>query len=177
MACGDRYRSLVRTAGGGTLDDLGCTLGMCGPDDFSQWRDTADQWHRHVESAWSAMQAAADKSSKAAPPDELYAELLSYQNEWRALPDGLLTAVFETGELGSSNFFVEKLRSNVVRATCLRERLEDETRRLGGAQPPAVTRPAGQPSTTTTGSAWPWVLGAGVLAGGYLVYRIGRAQQ
>lgn len=160
MACGDRYRHLIRTKRGYTLENP-CGYACIGRD-VIDWADVARALVMRVDRAWSSLIASETGAGEAKAPAVpksplLMPDLEEFRRQVEELPDfwDLGTMLFRD-ERAMVNSTLGLLQDGV----CLLDRIDAENEAIGGKPPPVPG-----PPEETESSFWDDLLGAGIMVG------------
>lgn len=170
MACGDKYRHLLKNSLGATVDEL-CRLYCNGPDAES-WRQSAIDLHSRIKTEVQRYVTAARKADVDVDPD-LETEWNDYSAEVATLPE---VPVFSTPETWTQ--LASGAEATMERGACLLEKLDEKFRALGEAESklPGVTPPPSPPGAFSAieDAIGTVVVGALVLGAGFLAWKISR---
>ena len=162
MACGDRFRSMVVTSDGYTLDNPFGAVGIY-PYDYYQWKDLA---RRFVEMADEHFAALGEyEETRGTYPR--WNEILPMKNgmsiDYKDLPSIVLTGW--TGEAA-----ISAAQEVIAQAACVMERSDDALIAYG-QKAPVVPGLVPKPREPRDDGSMPWWVG--VLVGGGLTLAVG----
>lgn len=144
MACGDKYRHLIKNSLGHTIDNP-CGMYCNSPDAFA-WRVAAIDLLGKVKSSWNSLNTLT-QSKGFSVPITLESALASYEASVSALPEPPTWGLPETFS-SLSGQSIHTMETGV----CLLEQFDDVTIAVGGTPPkvPGVTPPKKPSSPTET---------------------------
>lgn len=133
MACGDKYRYLIRTASGRTPDDP-CYIheGLCFPGEYDPWWVAAQNIAGQVKLRWDMLLGAEEAAGNAERSEMIRARVEAYLEVFAALPTSW------TGDIWSGdNVLIAKAVTNMEEGVCVMDVLDGAIESLGGKAPEA----------------------------------------
>jgi len=167
MACGDRYKHLIRTHSGLTPDEP-CGW-VCSGFDYEDWKAAADgQIYAQVARHWAHLEAEARKADAPEVVDELRERIEAYRSTHDDLPANWWSIDW-TRPFEMYKPAILRVIANMREGACLLEIMDDAIAELGGKAPPSPGGPEAK------SNLWDYLVVATVLTvlgvGGYYVGR------
>lgn len=159
MACGERYRHLIKNAIGGTVDRP-CNV-YCNAGDAQSWKQAALTLADRVGLQWETLVRA-----EVSPPSDLQINLTDYEAASKAFPDVPKFAWPETWTQQVSLFV-----AHMEQGVCLLERIDDALTAAGKTPPPVpgVSPPKDAAAFDFSGPLWLLAIGGAL----FLAFKIG----
>ncbi len=133
MACGDKYKDMIRTATGRTPEEP-CALheNLCFPGEYDPWHIAAAAIARGVKLRWDALAQQEQKAETDEYSDALRNRFSGYVEQFDKLPSNTWGALL-TPEVN----LISEAITNMREGTCVMDLLDQAIEAAGGKAPPS----------------------------------------